>query len=80
MFHPPIDPKEARAIMIRSQIADAQTALSDEEVTLCQRVFDHISSVRQITTDTEREDLARRVIHSYQHGVKDEGALLRLLI
>ena len=59
--------------MIRSQIADAQTALSDEEVTLCQRVFDHISSVRQVTTDTEREDLARRVIHSYQHGVKDEA-------
>jgi len=26
MFHPPIDPKEARAIMIRSQIAYAQTA------------------------------------------------------
>ncbi|AHF83887.1 hypothetical protein RLEG3_19670 [Rhizobium leguminosarum bv. trifolii WSM1689] len=66
--------------MIRSQIADTQTVLSDEEVALCQRVFDHISSVRQITTDTEREDLAQRVIYSYQHGVKDEGALLRLLI
>ncbi|MGR9225102.1 hypothetical protein [Rhizobium leguminosarum] len=65
--------------MIRSQIADAQTVLGDEEVALCQRVFDHISSMRQIT-DTEREDLAQRVIHSYQHGVKDEGALLRLLI
>ncbi|MGO8141597.1 hypothetical protein AB9F42_02000 [Rhizobium leguminosarum] len=66
--------------MIRSQIAYTQTVLSDEEVALCQRVFDHISSVRQITTDIEREDLAQRVIHSYQHGVKDEGALLRLLI
>ncbi|MBY5533159.1 hypothetical protein HFO42_06070 [Rhizobium leguminosarum] len=66
--------------MIRSQIADAQTALSDEEVALCQRVFDHISSVRELTTDTEREDLAQRVIHSYQHGVKDEAALMRLLI
>jgi hypothetical protein len=54
--------------------------LGDEEVALCQRVFDHVISVRQITTDTEREDLAQRVIHSYQHGVKDEGALLRLLI
>ncbi|NNU66247.1 hypothetical protein G9X67_13235 [Rhizobium sp. WYCCWR 11152] len=66
--------------MILSQIAEAQTVLGDEEVALCQRVFDHISSVRRITTDTEREDLARRVIHLYQHGVKDEGALLRLLI
>ncbi|MDC9811912.1 hypothetical protein [Rhizobium binxianense] len=80
MFHPPIDPKEARAIVIRSQIADAQTVLSDEDVALCQRVFDHISSVRQITTDTEREDLARRVIHAYQQGVKAEAALMRLLI
>ncbi|TAX09682.1 hypothetical protein [Rhizobium leguminosarum] len=66
--------------MIPSQIADAQTVLGDEEVALCQRVFDRISSVRRITTDTEREDLAQRVIHSYQHGVKDEGALMRLLI
>lgn len=39
--------------MIRSQIADAQTVLSDEEVALCQRVFDHISSMRQITTDAD---------------------------
>ncbi|NEH44356.1 hypothetical protein GR215_21115 [Rhizobium leguminosarum] len=45
--------------MIRSQIADAQTVLGDEEVALCQRVFEHISSVRRITTDTEREGRGR---------------------
>lgn len=66
--------------MIRSQITEAQTALNDEEVALCQRVFDHIVSVQQIKTDAEREDLAAQVIHSFQHGVKDEEALMRLLI
>ncbi|WP_029871054.1 hypothetical protein [Rhizobium leguminosarum] len=66
--------------MIRSQIAEAQTALNDEEVALCQRVYDHIVSVRQIKTDAEREELAARVIQSFQHGVKDEDALMRLLI
>ncbi|NKL37511.1 hypothetical protein GFL49_27850 [Rhizobium leguminosarum bv. viciae] len=66
--------------MIRSQIAEAQTALNDEEVALCQRVYDHIVSVRQIQTDAEREELAARVIQSFQHGVKDEAALMRLLI
>ncbi|MBY5624423.1 hypothetical protein [Rhizobium leguminosarum] len=66
--------------MIRSQIAEAQTALNDEEVALCQRVYDHIVLVRQIKTDAEREELAARVIQSFQHGVKDEDALIRLLI
>ncbi|MGV4797357.1 hypothetical protein [Rhizobium sp. F40D2] len=66
--------------MIRFQIAEAQTVLSDEEVALCQRVYDHVISVRQPQTDAEREDMASRIIQSFQHGVKDEDALVRLLI
>ncbi|MDR9805547.1 hypothetical protein [Rhizobium hidalgonense] len=66
--------------MIPSQIAKAQCVLNDFEIALCQRVYDHVAGVKQIQTDAEREDLASRIIHSFQHGVKDEDALIRLLI
>ncbi|MDR9760563.1 hypothetical protein RJJ37_13090 [Rhizobium redzepovicii] len=66
--------------MIPSQIAQAQNVLDDAEVALCQRVYDHVISVKQIITDAEREDLASRIIQSFQHGVKDEDALTRLVI
>ncbi|OWV87373.1 hypothetical protein ATY75_03435 [Rhizobium sp. N122] len=66
--------------MIPSQIAQAQNVLNDAEVALCQRVYDHVVSVKQINADAEREDLACRIIQSFQHGVKDEQTLLRLLI
>ncbi|AHG49030.1 hypothetical protein RLEG12_08805 (plasmid) [Rhizobium leguminosarum bv. trifolii CB782] len=49
--------------MIPSQIAKAQCVLNDVEMALCQRVFDHVASVKQIQTDAEREDLASRIIH-----------------
>ncbi|MBY5572195.1 hypothetical protein HFO55_34420 [Rhizobium leguminosarum] len=61
-------------------MAEAQTVLKDQEVALCQRVYDHVCSIRQINTEPERQDLAARVIMSFQHGVKDEEALMRLLI
>lgn len=54
--------------------------LNDVELALCQRVYDRVISVKQIKTDAEREDIASRVIQSLQHGVKDEDALVRLLI
>ncbi|MBB3523058.1 hypothetical protein [Rhizobium sp. BK456] len=66
--------------MIPFQIALAQNVLNDAELALCQRVYDHVVSVKQINTDAEREDLACRIIQSFQHGVKDEEALLRLLL
>ncbi|EJC75587.1 hypothetical protein Rleg10DRAFT_5779 [Rhizobium leguminosarum bv. trifolii WSM2012] len=66
--------------MILSQITKAQCVLNDVEFALCQRVFDHVAAVKQIQTDAEREDLASRVIQSFQHAVKDEAALVRLLI
>jgi len=58
----------------------AQTVLNEAELALCQRVYDHVISVKQIMTDAEREDLASRIIQAFQHGVKDEDALTRLLI
>ncbi|MBB4477504.1 hypothetical protein [Rhizobium etli] len=66
--------------MILTQISRAQGVLNDAEVALCQRVYDHVVSVKQVSTDTEHEDLASRIIQSFQHGVKDEDALLRLLV
>ncbi|WP_018445494.1 hypothetical protein [Rhizobium gallicum] len=66
--------------MIRSKIAEVQTTMSGEEVALCQRVYDHVRSVRQINTDRDCEELATRIIQSFQHGVKDEDALRRLVI
>ncbi|MDF0664158.1 MULTISPECIES: hypothetical protein [unclassified Rhizobium] len=47
--------------MIPSQIAKVQNVLNDAEVALCQKVYDHVVSVKQISTDAEREDLARQI-------------------
>ncbi|MBB4191358.1 hypothetical protein GGE45_002925 [Rhizobium aethiopicum] len=66
--------------MIPSPIAQAQNVLNDAEVALCQRVFDHVASAKKITSDPQRQDLASRIIQSYQHGLKDEDSLLSLLI
>ena len=66
--------------MILSTVFQTQSVLNDDEVALCQRVFDHVSSARQIVTPADREELAMRVIQSFQHGVKDEDSLVRLLI
>ena len=66
--------------MILSRVFQTQSALNDHEVALCQRVFDHVVLMKKITADAERQELASRIIQSYQHGVKDEDNLLRLLI
>ncbi|OWV65506.1 hypothetical protein ATY76_19990 [Rhizobium sp. R339] len=65
--------------MILSSVFQTQSVLNDGEVALCQRVFDHVSSARQIVTAADREELAMRIIQSFQHGVKDEDSLVRLL-
>lgn len=54
--------------------------LNDQEVALCQRVYDGVCSMRQINTEPERQDLAARVIMLFQHGVKDEDSSMRQLI
>lgn len=56
--------------MIPSQIVNAQCVLNDADLALCQRVFDPVAAVREITTDTAREELASRIILSFQHGVR----------
>ncbi|MDR9805646.1 hypothetical protein [Rhizobium hidalgonense] len=66
--------------MIPSPLAQAQNVLDEADIALCQRVYDQIVALKLIETDAAREDLATRIIHSFQHGVKDEDALLRLLI
>ncbi|MDR9776912.1 hypothetical protein RJJ65_30515 [Rhizobium hidalgonense] len=66
--------------MIPSPIAQAQNVLDEADIAVCQRVYDQIVALKLIETDAAREDLATGIIHSFQHGVKDEDALLRLLI
>ncbi|MGZ2487982.1 hypothetical protein ACVITL_006567 [Rhizobium pisi] len=57
----------------------SRCALNNAELALCQRVYDRIVSARPLVSDAEREDLASMIIRSYQHGVMDEDALVRLL-
>ncbi|AHG49106.1 hypothetical protein RLEG12_09195 (plasmid) [Rhizobium leguminosarum bv. trifolii CB782] len=64
--------------MIPSPIEQAQNVLDDADIALCQRVYDQIIALKLITTDATREDLATRIIQSFQLGIKDEDALLRL--
>ncbi|EJC84245.1 hypothetical protein Rleg4DRAFT_6051 [Rhizobium leguminosarum bv. trifolii WSM2297] len=58
----------------------SHTALDDAAVALCQRVYNHVISVKQLNTDRDREELASRIIQSFQHGVKDEDTLVGLII
>ncbi|ACI58457.1 hypothetical protein Rleg9DRAFT_5047 [Rhizobium leguminosarum bv. trifolii WSM597] len=58
----------------------AQHVFDEVELALCQRVFDRVSSLKRVTRDAEREELASRIIQSFRHGVKDEESLVRLFI
>nr|WP_080589100.1 hypothetical protein [Rhizobium leguminosarum] len=60
--------------------AIAQSVLDESELALCQRVYDFVVSAKGITKEADCEELASRIIQTFQHGVKDEQALLRLLI
>ncbi|MFC5757213.1 MULTISPECIES: hypothetical protein [unclassified Rhizobium] len=66
--------------MIREKMSAGQTPMQEEDVALCQRVYEHICTARHIATDGEREELAIQILHFYQHGVKDQGSLERLLL
>ncbi|MBB3656827.1 hypothetical protein FHX15_002055 [Rhizobium sp. BK650] len=66
--------------MIREKMSASQTPMQEEDVAVCQRVYDHICEARHISTDSEREELAIQILHFYQHGVKDQGSLERLLL
>ncbi len=59
--------------MIRDKMSASQTPMQEEDVALCQRVFEHICMARHIASNDEREELAIQILHFYQHGVKDQG-------
>ncbi|MBB3391606.1 hypothetical protein FHT82_004384 [Rhizobium sp. BK275] len=66
--------------MIREKMSASQTPMQEEDVAICQNVYDHICVARHISTAREREELAIQILHFYQHGVKDQGSLERLLL
>jgi len=64
--------------MIRAKIRQDQVPMQDDDVALCERVFYGLCAKRGIDTEDQREELASSIIHAYQHGVRDEGTLMRL--
>jgi hypothetical protein len=66
--------------MIRDKLSASHSPMQEDDVALCQRVYEHICMARHIATDGEREELAIQILHFYQHGVKDQGSLERLLL
>jgi hypothetical protein len=62
------------------RISRIYAPLQDEEVALCQRIFDEICQQQSITDDEARDKLAANIVYFYQHGVKDESALKRMFL
>ncbi|OWV81654.1 hypothetical protein B5K08_26860 [Rhizobium leguminosarum bv. trifolii] len=62
------------------QTAQGANTLENADLALCQRVFYHLVAARRIKSEAEREELANRILQSFRHGVKDEDALVRLLM
>jgi hypothetical protein len=56
------------------------TTLWPDELAVCQRVFDHICVVKQVTLDMHREEIAKQILLACRNGVKDEKSLIRLLL
>lgn len=54
--------------------------LSPDELVVCQRVFDHICAIKQVTLDIHREDIAKQILLACRNGIKDERSLLKLLL
>jgi len=54
--------------------------LSPDELAVCQRVFDHICNVKQLTLDMHREEIAKQILMVYRDGVKSENSLIRFLL
>ena len=66
--------------MIRERLFSSQIPMDNDDVEKCQHVFDEICAAKPIVSDEARADLALRIIHFYQHGVRDEDSLKRLLL
>ena len=56
------------------------STLSPRDLTVCRRVFDHVCGMQQISSDMQREELAKRIILAYRSGLRDEDSLIKLLI
>ncbi len=64
--------------MIRTLVAAVKAPLQNEDIALCERVFETLVA-QQHMSEEEREQLASSILHFYQDGVKDERSLTRLL-
>jgi len=56
------------------------SVLSPDELAACQRVFNHICAVKQVTLDMHREEIAKEILLACRNGVKDEKSLISLLL
>ena len=64
--------------MIRSLVAAGEMPLQNEDIEICQRVFDQLCAEKGIKDRDRCEELAASIIDFYQHGVKNEASLKRL--
>ena len=64
--------------MIRRVASTHELPLTQGDLEICQKVFDHVAGQKAVDNEEMREQLAAAIIHSYQDGVTDPGALLRL--
>ncbi|MDM9625478.1 hypothetical protein QTL95_06205 [Rhizobium sp. S152] len=65
--------------MIRKLVAAVKVPLQNDDIALCERVFETLAAQHGMSED-EREQLASSILHFYQDGVKDERSLTRLLM
>jgi hypothetical protein len=66
--------------MIRERIFSSQIPMQNEDVEICQSVFDEVCRSEHITADEACAELATQIIHFFQHGVTDRNSLKRLFI
>ncbi|MBB5573929.1 MULTISPECIES: hypothetical protein [Rhizobium] len=64
--------------MIRGLVLASKIPLQNDDIEICQRVFDQICVEKGIKDDERCEELAASIIDFYQHGVKNEASLKRL--
>lgn len=64
--------------MIRGLVLASEIPLQNDDIEICQRVFDQICVEKGIKDDERCEELAASIIDFYQHGVKNEASLKRL--
>lgn len=56
------------------------SVLSPDELAICQRVFDHLCAVKQITLEIHRDDVAKQILLAFRDGARDEKSLIERLL